>query len=78
MDLLIYFIMGTAMDFCYSMWTRHTADRNILRAGVWAFLIGLVQIAVTLGLISNPNISSGLAYAVGLAVGSMIAMRMQT
>jgi len=79
--LIIYFFAGVLQDFIFTLNLRYVAQRKILLAMVTSFFTVVVNLVVLYNILTQLNsgksILSIVIYALGIAVGTFLAMRLK-
>ncbi len=74
MALLTFFAIGVVEMFIVAAWTKFVSGSQVVASGVVTFVNTLVYFYVLEALLSNVhNTSVIVAYAIGCAVGTMVA-----
>lgn len=79
--LLLYFLAGVVQDFLFTLNLRFVAKDRAVLAGLTAFLDTIVTMSVLYSVFtaldSERSILAIVAYAAGIGIGTLFAMRLR-
>ena len=77
--LIVYFLAGVLQDFLATVNVRYIARNKILSAMLTSFSVTIVALLVLYNILTNldsqRSIAAILAYALGIAAGTFLAMK---
>jgi len=77
--LLIYFLAGVLQDFLFTLNLRYVAKSKLLLAALSSFLVTVVSLLALYNIItrldSQRSILAILVYSLGIATGTILAMK---
>jgi uncharacterized protein YebE (UPF0316 family) len=77
--LIIYFIVGVAQDFFFTLNTRYTAKDKVFLAVLFSFLTILTSMLVLYNILvqldAEKSIIAIIVYSFGIAAGTYLAMK---
>lgn len=77
--LIIYFLVGVAQDFFFTLNTRYAAKDKVFLAVIFSFLTVLTSMLVLYNILTQldleRSIPSIIVYSFGIAVGTYLAMK---
>lgn len=81
MYLLIFFITGIIQDFVVTLNWRYIAKEKVFLASLFSFLTTVITLGVLYSILTkldeNRSIWAIFVYALGVAVGTLIAMKVK-
>jgi uncharacterized protein YebE (UPF0316 family) len=80
LQLLAYFFAGVVQDFLVTINQRYVSKDHVVSAMWSSFLITIVSLAVLYNILtsldSNKSIPAIIVYALGIAIGTFLAMKL--
>jgi len=81
MYLLIFFIAGIIQDFVVTLNWRYIAKEKVALASLFSFLTTVITLGVLYSILTKldetRSISAIMVYAIGVATGTLIAMKVK-
>jgi uncharacterized protein YebE (UPF0316 family) len=81
MYLLIFFIAGIIQDFVVTLNWRYIAKEKVALASLFSFLTTVITLGVLYSILTKldetRSISAIMIYAIGVATGTLIAMKVK-
>ena len=74
--ILLYFVIGLVYDVAITLYYLAVTDRRSAMAGLWSFLITVVQILILYEIIPSKDFLAQLiAYALGCGIGTYLTVK---
>lgn len=81
LQLLAYFLAGVLQDFLVTINQRYVIKNHVVSAMITSFIITIVSLIVLYNIISSldpqKSIPAIIVYALGIAVGTFLAMKLK-
>ena len=81
LQLLLYFLAGVLQDFLVTLNQRYVIKNHVVSAMITSFIITIVSLVVLYNIISSldpqKSIPAIIIYALGIAVGTFLAMKLK-
>lgn len=80
--LIIYFLVGIAQDFLFTLNLRYVSKDKILPAVIFSFLTTVISLLVFYNIVTQLDAERSfiaiLVYAAGIGFGTFLAMKLKT
>lgn len=81
LQLLLYFLAGVLQDFLVTLNQRYVIKNHVVSAMITSFIITIVSLIVLYNIVSSldpqQSIPAIVVYALGIAVGTFLAMKLK-